>query len=166
MLKVLVTVVCTFHLPALERTHKFPSAMERQSDEGSVASTDESLFSKLSEASKAGSPIADPWESADILPQSSYLRGDSIESLPASLFSASSDHARELKYPHHRQGLLTDQRSRLSGFRRPRFSTLYARFATFPRQSEPLLEQATHGVKWLQPNANAASSSIRKNLCT
>ena len=177
MLKMLMTVVCTFPLPTLECTHEFPSAVERQSSEGSVASTDESLFSKLSEASEAGSPITDPRESADVLARSihskgdimedppafcsSHSQGDSTEDLPAFLFSASSDRACELKHPHRDHAVLTDPCSRFSSFRRSRFSTHYVRFAAFPRQSEPLLEQTTRGVKWQQPNAKAASSSAR-----
>ena len=144
----LVTVVCTFPFPTLECTHEFPSAMERQLSEGSATSTDDSLFSKLSGPSEPGSPIADPRESTEVLTQGGNSKGDSIEDLPAFLISASSDHACELKHPHRHYALLTDQRSRLSSFGRPRFSTLYARFAAFPRQPEPLLEQATRGVKW------------------
>ena len=148
MLKTLVTVVRTFPPPTLECTHDLPSAMERQSSEGSVISTDDSLFSKLSGASEAGSPITDPRESTEVLARSSGPKGDSTEDLPAFLFSASSDHGCELKHPHRGHAVLTDQRSRFSSFRRPRFSTHYTRFAAFPRQSEPLLEQATRGVKW------------------
>ena len=160
MLKTLVTVVRTFPPPTLECTHDLPSAMERQSSEGSVISTDDSLFSKLSGASEAGSPITNPWESTEVLTRTDNPKGDSIEDLPAFLFNQSSDHACELKHLHHDYALrLTNQRSRLSSFRRPRFSTLYTRFAEFPRQSEPLLEQATRRVEWSQPNANTASSS-------
>ena len=149
MLKMLVTVVCILPFPTLECTHEFHSAMERQSSEGSVISTDDSLFSKLSGASEAGSPITNPWESTEVLTRTDNPKGDSIEDLPAFLFNQSSDHACELKHLHHDYALrLTNQRSRLSSFRRPRFSTLYARFAAFPRQYEPLLEQATRGVKW------------------
>ena len=141
MLKMLVTVVRTFPPPTLKCTHDLPSAMERQSSEGLVISTDDSLFSHLSGASEAGSPITDPRESTEVLTRNGNSKGDSVEDLPSFLFRASSDHACELKHPHRHYALLTDQRSRLSSFRRPRF-------AAFPRQSEPLLEQATRGVKW------------------
>ena len=148
MLKMLVTVVCTFPFSTLECTHEFQSAMERQSSEGSIISTDDSLFSHLLGASEAGSPITDPRESTEVLTRNGNSKGDSVEDLPAFLFSASSGHDCELKHPHRDHAVLTDQCSRFSSFRRPRFSTHYARFAAFPGQSEPLLEQATRGVKW------------------
>ena len=73
--------------------------------------------------------------------------------------SPSWNHARESKHLHQRKAPRTDQRSWLPRPRRPRFSTLYTWFAAFPRQSEPLLEQATRRVEWSQPNANTASLS-------
>ena len=125
---------CGVHIPfpTLECTHGSPSAMERQVSEGSVTSTDDSLFSKLSGAAGAGGLITDPGESTKVLTRSGHSKGDSVETLPAFLFSQSSDHACELKHLHRDHALLTDKGSRLSSFRRPRFSTLYARFAAFP----------------------------------
>ena len=62
-----------------------------------------------------------------------------------------------MKHPHHGHAPLTDQCGRPSSLRRPRFSTLHARFAAFPRQPGSSLEQTTCGAKWQQPYTGTAS---------
>ena len=79
----------------------YPLITDHPPNQGSNTSTPDSIFSKLSVTSEAGTSIAEPAPlSMDALLQGIRLKCESTEDLPAFFFDQASDHTRELKYPH------------------------------------------------------------------